>query len=240
MVFNDTTNKLGIVQDIDFLVFGDTQDHSTEYPLADKVRNVNRWYQRVISWIFEASDEWEFDDKNNTDYPIATCDLVKDQQDYPLPITLLKIHRVEVCYDGTNWYKAQPFDIGERGRALSTTKIKSDFSKSEPYYDVMYNAIWLYPIPDQNVSSGLKIWFTREVINPFSASDTDKQPGFDEQFHRILSLGAAYDYCLANGNPKATILRQEIELMKEELKKFYGEKQEDRTYQLKIARPNYK
>ena len=90
MVFSDSTNKLGIVEDIDFLV----NTNSTSYPTAQKTRNINEWYNRVIGWILEAQDDWQWDDTNQTDLPIGTISLVASQQDYPEP-TSLTITRVE-------------------------------------------------------------------------------------------------------------------------------------------------
>lgn len=243
MVFSDITNKSGLVQDTSFLIWGDTLDHTTDYPLADVVRGINRWYHRVVSWILESQDEWDFDDILNSNYPIATANLVANQQDYSLPATagvsndrVLKIQRVEVTYDGTNWYKAEPFDIKEKGSAIGTaTDINNDFDTSKPYYDMQFNSIFLYPIPTSNVAAGLKIWFLRRITDIFTASDTTQEPSFDEQFHRLLSMGGAYDYLLGNDHTKASSLRQEMEILKQELQKFYGRKQEDRVYQLKVS-----
>jgi len=251
MVINDTTGKTGLVQDTQFLIWGDSLDHSTAYPIADIIRNINRWYHRVVSWILEAQDEWDFDDILNSNYPIATTNLVAEQQDYALPAgagvdndRVLKIQRVEITYDGTNWYKAEPFDIAEKGTAIGTsTDINKDFSQTQPYYDVRYGSIFLYPIPTADVTAGLKIWFLRRITDIFTPSDTTQEPSFDEQFHRILSMGSAYDYLLGNGmTDKATLIRSEIENMKLELQRFYGRKQEDRVYRvgISISKDDYK
>lgn len=241
MKWSDTTGDLGIVQDIDFLV----GTNATSYPLKDKARNSNRWYHRCIDWILESQDDWNFDDANNTsDFPIATADLVANQQDYALPLSdgILKIKRIEVNYDGgVNRYVAEPFDISERRLGTATSQIASDFEKTTPFYDVLGNSIFLYPIPNTAITDGLKIWFAREISNVFTATGNDtREPGFDEQFHRIISLGASLDWAIAKGdNAKIQILEAELAKYELELRSFYGRKQDDKKMILKSAYVDY-
>ena len=88
MVFSDSSTKQGLVEEIDFLLGTD----ATDYPTAQKTRNINRWFDRVISLILQADAKWEWDDTNYTDLPIATASLVANQQDYSISGTeFLKI-----------------------------------------------------------------------------------------------------------------------------------------------------
>jgi len=50
MQFSDTSTKQGIVEDIDF----NCDTDSGTYPTAQKVRNVNSWYDRAITIILGA------------------------------------------------------------------------------------------------------------------------------------------------------------------------------------------
>lgn len=239
MQFSDTTNNTGILQ-MTRRFLGMTVS-STIYSAVDVAASANRWYQTVVGWILEAHDEWHWDDTNNTTYPIATTALVANQQDYVFPAGILKVLRVEVQYTtGGVWEKAEPFHLKERGRPLDTTTVAADFSTSKPFYEVKYGSVWLYPIPSAAVTGGLKIWFKREVSDVFTSADTTQQPGFDEQFHDILALGAAFDYALAKGVPNIAALRQEIEQKRIDLFKHYSRKQEDRELQLKLDVKNYK
>lgn len=243
MIFSDATNKTGIVEDIDFLCDSD----DTAYPIAQKTRNINRWYHQIVSWILEAQDDWDFDDILASNYPIATKSLVANQQDYALPATagvgndrVLKLQRVEVTYDGVNWYKAEPINLKEIGTATDATTINNNFSSSEPFYAVKNNAIWLFPIPTAAVSGGLKVWFNRRITDIFTAADTTQEPSFDEQFHRILSYGPSYDFLIGSNPTKAVAYRQEITRLQQELKQFYGRKSEDRVGRINFNLPNYK
>lgn len=236
MVFNDTSGGLGIIQDIEFLTnLGAGNISGSTSRMKDFTRLVNSWYQRVVTMILRSRDEWDFDDSNKTDYPILTASLVSGQQDYTLPLKTLKVKRVEISYDGTTWKKAEPFDIAERGQQ---TENLSDFSKSNPFYDVQGTGIFFYPIPDSN-DGKFKIWVAREP-NEFTTSSTSIEPGFDEPFHRMLSIGPALDYSVAHNLPQAKNLKTLLDEYEARLMDFYGSKQEDRKLSLRAAYTSYK
>ncbi|MEB3330854.1 MAG: hypothetical protein VKQ33_16655, partial [Candidatus Sericytochromatia bacterium] len=119
--------------------------------------------------ILSAIDGWDF--KAET----ATTNLVASQQEYVLPADILKIKRVEVTYDGTNWAKANFFDINEKTGSTSTTDIANEFNTNEPYVDLMDDSLMIYPIPSSNVTAGLKIWYEKEQDELTAATD---EPAF--------------------------------------------------------------
>lgn len=211
---------MGIVEDIDFLV----NTNSTSYPTAQKTRNVNEWYNRVIGWILDAQDDWQWDDKNQTDLPIGTTNLVSSQQDYAEP-TSLTITRVEIKDSGGTWRLLEPIDQADiEGEALGNFLSTAGTPR---FYDKLGNSIFLYPKPSYNSTGGLKVYFLREP-DYFTASDTTQEPGFESMFHRILSVGAAYDFSLANGLDNMVVLKNRIDELKSELIKYYGRKSKDR------------
>lgn len=208
-----------------------TGTDSNSFTNDDLTRLLNSNYHKVVTMILKYQDEWDFDDINHTDYPILTTSLVANQQDYTLPVAekVLKIKRLEVSYDGTNWYKIEPFDINQRGRATDTTSINNYFQTTKPYYDIQYNAIWLYPIPTAASANGLKIWWARE-IDEFVTSDTTQEPGIDEPFHKMLSYLTALDFGIAKGKANVNQLVTIIRDYEYRLKEYYGAKQTDRNY----------
>src|SRR5512137_1242260 len=109
MQFTDSSGKQGIVEDIDF----NCDTDSGTYPLAQKVRNVNNWYDKAIAIILGADGRWQWDDTNATDMPVATTSFVDGQQDYTLDTTFLKLLRVEAKDSSGNWVKLKPIDIAD-------------------------------------------------------------------------------------------------------------------------------
>ena len=67
----------GIVQEIDEMV----GTNNTTYPIASKTRDVNLALDKVFSLIFQVGGTWQFDDSNQTDYPIITTDIVSGQRE---------------------------------------------------------------------------------------------------------------------------------------------------------------
>ena len=93
------------------------------------------------------------------------------------------------------------------------------------YYDMVGRSVLLYPAPskdDVTLAKGLKMYFARD-ISPFAITDTATEPGFDNHFHRMISLGSAYDYCLANGiDDRKNQIRERIGELKIDLQEHYG------------------
>lgn len=220
MVFSDTSTNQGIVQEARWLVGANT----TSYPIADLTRNINRALDRVVSLIFNAGGRWQWDDSNQTTYPIATTALVSGQQDYTFDVTHLRVHRVEVKDTSGNWHKLEVFDPKDLGKeALGEFETTNGIPK---YYDVIANSVFLYPASNFSQAGSLKVWFQRKG-SYFDTTDTTKEPGFAEIFHRHLALSAAYDFALKNNLTNRDSLRQEIALMEEEIKHFYSYRQPD-------------
>lgn len=232
-----TTAKPSIVEDIDFLVGTD----SNQYPLADKLRNINLHFYDVVTDIIRYNSNWEWDDTNKTDYPIGTTTLVASQRDYTLPSGFLKLLRVEVKDAAGNYQKLQEFDEQQIGVGLT------EFMKSDGlplYYREIGNSIELYPAASASavtLSAGLKVFYTRTQTE-FTNADAAVSPGFAPQFHRILALGAAYDFACAKltSDPKLiNSLKERIDKMREDIKEYYSSRNREVKPKLVARVKNY-
>ncbi len=221
---------------ITFLTNADT----TAYTNANRLLNINDHLNRIQTTILRSQDEWDFDDKNNTDLPILTADIVANQQYYTLPTGMIDMKRLEMSFDGVTFYKAMPLDINER---QTDTSNLSDFSQNQPYYDmVSSDTFTLYPIPTANVTGGLKIWVSRTPVEFTSAELTTgtKEPGFESLFHQMLAYGSAMDFCMARGLPQYSTIKSAYDEMSQSLSNHYGDKQEDRLMSIRSNPVNYK
>jgi len=221
-----------------------TEADTTNFPNASRLIAINKWYHRIVTMILQSQDEWDFDDYNYTDYAILTTDLVANQQDYVIPFSerVLKIKRLEITYDGSNWVKVEPIDINEISDPTNATSVAGRFFKDSPRYDLNANGIFLYPIPSTSVTGGLKVWWTREIQEFTSGdmSDTTKYPGFDTPFHPMIALGVAFDYALAKSKDNRNALKAELDEYEVRLKKHYSSKQTDRRLDMVPELPNYR
>ena len=236
MQFSDTDTKLGIIQDIATWCFSNSDnDNTTSYPLADKVRNANAWYEQVVSLIMLSDNRWEWDDVNQTDLPIATSALVADQQDYGLDAAVqYKITRVEILDSSGSAIQLKPISqTDKRGTAL--TEYQST-AGTPAEYDLIGNSVFLYPKPNYSKAAGLKLYFQRGA-SYFTSSDTTKAPGFNRMFHRIIPMGASLDWISVNHStsPKIPLLERRIEEMKKGIINFYSTRHRDSKPNLKLA-----
>lgn len=222
-----------------------THSDTTTYTDANLLIDINIWYQKVADMIFNSQDDSDFDDARNADYPVQTTPMIASQRDYPIAVSekMLKIKRVDMTFDGTNWYRAEAFDTGGWPYGLgytsaSTTDANFDanFSVSNPKYDFAYGSIWVMPMPTADqVAAGAKIrveWF--RSVTPFTTSDytsviTDSTvvPGFDSPFHPILAFGAAYEFALANALPQLPTITQQLQDLETRMRTSYGKKNLD-------------
>ena len=217
MYFSDTSSySTGLCQDIDFLCHTDT----SSYPLKDKARNINAWYRKAVTWIREGHGLWQYDDSNLTSLPVYTFTLVDEQQDYELPSTAQTVERVEVLDKNGDYQVVQPIDKSE-----VTDESMSEFEETPGlpiYYDLVGRSILTYPKPGTSfitTSAGLKVYVSIDV-EAFNSTTGKREPGFASNFHRILSLGGAFDF--EEDPTKKNYLLAQINEMRSEITGFYS------------------
>ena len=227
MQFNPTDKSVSIIGDIDFLLFGDSASLNTDYSLTDRTRNINIAWDEVVAELYKADPNHLWDDTTNTDFPIATTALVNALDHYTMLDSSLVVHRVRMKDAQGNWITLTP-----RARRELTDDELNATGTSDKYFK-LGEAIFPLPVPDYGVGAGFELTFQRGG-NHFTTTDTTKSPGFNSQFHQILSISAALRYALANGMEKKVKVLQE---MKEDIRSKMVE-----HYQLRAPdeRPKFK
>lgn len=236
MQFSDPDNKQGLVQDVDFHC--DTDDVS--YPIEDKTRNINRWYYKVLSDILDVDGRFQFDDSNHTDLPYFTANLEDGQQGYKLPDEHIRIRAVEVQDNNGDFSRLDQIDINDLERTITNYR---DTPGMPDEYDLMGETIRLFPAPDANsvtLTDGIKIYTTRQ-LEVFDPTDTTKEPGFDETYHRILSLGAAVDWLSTYGTQENVSNKKGLlDEMRQDLKEAYASRNPEAGTRLRTSHKNTK
>lgn len=225
MQFSDTSTKSGLVEETHF--FANTT--SATYSINEITRNINRALDRVAFLIQSADQLWQFDDQNNTDQPIATTSLVNGQSDYSINADFLKILKIEIKDSNGNWQEVNPIDVSDPNfKRISTATTNGIPTR----YDKNGNSVFLFPAPNYDSNGGLRIYYQRNMTY-FVVSDTTKAPGFNPQFHRILSLQAALDLCIAKELPQATNLATQVNKLEVDLLEFYSNRGKDEPPKLR-------
>ena len=201
------------------------------YLPAERLLSINKYYDQLHSIILESQDEWDFDDSNSTDLPIANTDLLANIGIYHLPETLYRLNKVEINY-GSGFIKANPIDLNETG--LSESEVLSRATSDNPFYRIFGQTIKLYPTPTSEVTDGLQLYYDREVAEFTSAevATGTKKPGLDRLWHDYIALGASVDAGLKYSLTNLTSLETKLQDMENRIRKYYGQKVVDRKYKI--------
>lgn len=228
MQFNDSTNYTGIINQIDFLLFGDGSSLNTDYSLKDRTNNVNIVYDEAVAELFKADPNFIWDDTTNTDFPIAKLDLKANQDHFTVPDASLVVHRIRVKDSNGKWKTLTP----KLRRELTDSELE-ETGTPDKYFKID-NGFFPVPIPDYEATLGIEIEFQRGA-NHFSSTDTTATPGFASIFHEFLPVGAALKYAIANGmSEKIEILSAEKERIKKSMLEHYQLRSPDERPKMKL------
>lgn len=239
MVFNDTTTKLGLLQDCEMKLFGDNgygQITGNADRLLQFTARINRRQDRFIQLAMAADGRWQYDDTNFTDYTTATTTIVSGQRDYVFDVAMMEIEKVVILPNSSVWTELTPFDINDpRARAYIEN---NTFNTGIPtQYDKSANSVFLDPVPNFTLLSALKVIFKRGA-SYFLSTDTTKAPGFAGIFHNYLSTGASLDYAIdRNLTTQIQTLTPVVQLMEDSITDFFSKRSRDEQ---KVLRPAYK
>ena len=236
--FSSTTNKNGIIQLIERnLGFSDGTITGDATLLAEFTGDVNLAMDKVISMIFEVGGTWQFDDSNQTDYPIISTNLVQGQRDYSFTTDgsgnlILEIYKVFIAQQNGLFQEIFPVDVEGRGASPSYTSGQN--TQGTPItYDKLANGIFLDPVSSYNSTGGLKVYISREGTY-FATTDTTKKAGFAGHFHEYLALRPAFQYAYRKTLPVTAKLETEMLKMEQAIMEYYKSRTKDEQ---KFIRP---
>ena len=202
----------------------------TQYKAVDIERNLNTYYDEIVSDIWREDNTWKFDEGMGT-LPIAVASIVKSQNDYQLPTDARQVERIELDLGDNNIKRLNPVSVED-------IKYRADETESTPTkYFLKGRSIMLFPVPDRDIDNGLIVYVSRSVTQ---LEDETDEPKIEREFHRFLSIGAAKDWYFVKGNfNKVRELENKLERMRMRIIKFYQNRNEDYTPRINPTRMNY-
>lgn len=218
---------------------------TTTFPIdPDFTRSTNAALDIITAIIQEADDAWDYTDSNDsTELIDATTNLVSGTAKYAVAASWLKVARVRVKDANGNWITLRNVQRAQ----LSDSQLAES---GTPWgYYMLGGYLYLVGTPNYSQSAGIEIQFQRGADH-FVVADTTAEPGFAPQFHRLVSLMAALDYCEANNmERKARTIRVRIGevpaglsrgtgLLKQ-LVEFYGNRDRDGATSLSLQSEDY-
>ena len=138
---------------------------------------------------------------------ISSADLKADQREYILPQDntdndpgygggLIKLQRVEITYDATNWYPASPISLQElTGPTITDADLNEQATQTAPRYWFKDRSVWIAPVPASSDSvaadnAGLRIYW---IKRPYEMTTTADIPDIPKDFLGVLAEGILYD-----------------------------------------------
>jgi len=224
--FNNSNSKENSLYHHTLSLLGIDESDTTTLPVDPTyTRYANIAVKEVSTKIWAHSNDWEYDDSNYSNLPQVTTDLVDGQKDYEIPDATFDIYRVEVKDVNGNWKKLTKLDEAEIPISEAEFLETDDMPR---YYDLKYNSVFLYPSPsssDVTTSSGLRLFINR-VSDAFVKTDTTKEPGFNENFHDLISYKIALAWSAPRGFPETTLISfsNTIKKKEKELEEYYSKR----------------
>lgn len=229
MQFNDTTNKSGIIQTMERILYGEDAygvitGNATKLKTATS--EVNQALAHALSVIFETDGTFQFDDSNHTADPIVYTNLVSGQRDYHFLLDeqsnpILEIHKVAILPSATAtlYQELTPMDelMGDNDILAESTA-----TGVPTRYGKLSNGIFLETPSSYNATEGLKFFISREA-SYFTTSDTTKKPGFNGNFHEYLPTRAAWKM----SGMKSAALETEMLRLEKGLRSAYARRERD-------------
>lgn len=232
--FSDTSTKKGLIQIIEKRVFGSenyTHISGNTSRLQEWTASINLALDEVFGLIFASDGTWQFDDSNHTDYPIITTNLVASRRDYPFTTDensnlILDVYKVLVK-TASNYPYEEIYPIDAQSQPGTEGLTDGLETEGTPYrYDKTANGIFLDPVPNADVTNGLKVYINREG-SYFITTDTTKKPGFAGIFHELLALIPMVKYGIDKNLSATQGWMLERDKMIKKLEAYYGRREKD-------------
>ena len=238
MVFSDSVNNTGIVEQTRAMLRVD----ATQYPTYKIVNSANNYLDTITGYAVGADRNFQWDDTNHTKLPIGTTDLTATQSDYSFLTdeqgnSILNLTRIDILDPDGSYRELELIDQKNIKGALDAYKSVNGLPTQ--YDKIADNIVRLYSTPATTVADGLKFYFQRSA-SYFAATDTTKEPGIAEVFHRYLSLGAAFDYTLKNTVSNRNDIKEELDKLDEEISEFYRARAKEFSPKISMKRVNAK
>jgi hypothetical protein len=247
MQFNSETNGLDLYSDCRYLCGLDETSDTTSYPIKAFTRNANFALDRLNALALKVGGTWTFDDSNQSGELLdVTNNVVSGTQKTALGASWLIISRVRVKDSAGNWVTLPELPR----RQQSDAQLNATSGQPTSFF-VLGNYLYFDKTPNYNSTGGLEVQFQRGA-SYFNYNDTTKTPGFAVQFHRLVSMMAAQDFCQINdletranslalmiGTPPDVMNGEAGSGMLKEYVDFYSRRDDDAKVALIAQREDY-
>lgn len=223
----------------------DETSDTTSYPIKAFTRNANLALDYINALILKADGNWEYQDTNTSGTLIDTSQTFSSgATSVSIVLTWLVIDRVRITDPNGNYVTLIRVDrVRQSDFALNQT------AGTPVTYYLLGNKI--YFDKPTNYAGTIEVQYETGP-SYFTDTDTTKTPGFAVQFHRLVSMLAARDYCAINdlqarvaqlsgiiGTPVDLTSNEPGSGLLKELMDFYAQRDQDEQPAIHLARDDY-
>lgn len=223
--FNDTTNKLGIIQACEsYTSLLDAGISGQSAILKEFTRYINKANSTIWSWIFEAYGGWQYDDGNQTDLPSSTDTLTANKTAYALPTGSYSVRGIEIKDTGGSWTELFPM-TEERIKQISAEGQFLNVSSVPRYYTLVGQTVKIFPAANYTQAASFKVFYDRGTV-AFASTDTTATPGFIADFHDAVPCGASLEWLKVQKPDSSTTTRliNDWADFEKRIKSYYSQK----------------
>lgn len=232
-----------LVSEIYSEIRSELQTNSTKVPDATLLVGVNLDYGELVMSVLRARGDYNFQMNEATTDLISTSGLTAGQNgyngEYAWATDVLKPTRIEVSFDGTNFYPATVYDITDNFSKSEhvAQDINNTFSQTSPYVRFERNSFFIRPLKTTagDVTAGVHIWYEQRQ-SALTASDT---PSIEPNFHRLFVLMGVLRIMRRFRSEYSVNDRQEVKneinQLKLEMMQFYAKQIEENI----VMQPKY-
>jgi hypothetical protein len=150
----------------------------------------------------------------------SRANLEAGSQEYALPDDFYKMRRLEIQYvSGGDFYKATRCEFDQiLSRSIQSTQIGST---SRPNYYLSGTFLGLLPVPTEDITNGLVMWYIKQVAELVSNSDLVDIP-FVDRYASMIPKAAAGEL-LSKGQQEEVVAAKYLEEFQRMLEKMQTE-----------------
>ena len=140
-----------------------TNTSATEYSDSDTYRHLTAASLFLNGEYLKSVMDWDYQGTTATADIVASTTIANRY--YAFPTNFLKIKRIELMADGSNWYPCRYIDLGEVASTLgSEADIIERFDNTNPYYTISGNKIVILSGTLTAVTNGIRYYFAESIV----------------------------------------------------------------------------
>jgi len=164
---------------------------ATDLPDATLLPIANKNLREIYASLIGTNEDWYAE--------IGTFDLVADQREYTLPADststpwgggAVKVLKLELLLDGTNWTIANPTKVASVPVAYNETDIVGAYNNSSPHYAAFDNSVFIFSGTITAVTTGGRYIY---IKRPAEVTLTTDVPDLPNEFLSVLATGMLRD-----------------------------------------------